>query len=325
MTASEAARIVVTRRIPEPALELLRGAGDVWLSPHDRPMTTAELHAAVAGADAVVTLLHDRVDDAFLDAAGPSLRVVANVAVGYDNIDVPACGRRGVAATNTPGVLVDATADIAMALILMSTRRLGEAERMVREGGTWSWSMFFMLGAGLQGKTLGIVGLGQIGAATARRARAFGMGIAYAGRRRADAALESELGAAMLDLDELLATADVVSLHTPLSDVTRHLIDARRLALMKPTAHLVNTSRGPVVDEAALAAALRAGTIAGAGLDVFEREPEIDPGLRGLENVVLIPHLGSATIETRTAMGLLAAQNAVAVLAGKPPVTPIAG
>jgi glyoxylate reductase len=325
MTASEAARIVVTRRIPEPALELLRHAGDVWLSPHDRPMTTAELHAAVAGADAVVTLLHDRVDDAFLDAAGPSLRVVANVAVGYDNIDVPACGRRGVAATNTPGVLVDATADIAMALILMSTRRLGEAERMVREGGTWSWSMFFMLGAGLQGKTLGIVGLGQIGAATARRARAFGMDIAYAGRRRADAALESELGAAMLDLDELLATADVVSLHTPLSDVTRHLIDARRLALMKPTAHLVNTSRGPVVDEAALAAALRDGTIAGAGLDVFEREPEIDPGLRGLENVVLIPHLGSATIETRTAMGVLAAQNAVAVLAGKPPVTPIAG
>jgi glyoxylate reductase len=230
-----------------------------------------------------------------------------------------------VVATNTPGVLVDATADIAMALILMSTRRLGEAERMVREGGSWSWSMFFMLGTGLQGKTLGIVGLGQIGAATARRARAFGMRIAYAGRRRADAALESELGAGMLDLDELLATADVVSIHTPLSDATRHLIDGRRLALMKPTAHLVNTSRGPVVDEAALAAALRDGTIAGAGLDVFEREPEIHPGLRGLENVVLIPHLGSATIETRTAMGVLAAENTVAVLAGRPPPTPIAG
>jgi glyoxylate reductase len=323
MTAPEAARIVVTRRIPGPALELLHGAGDVWLSPHDRPLTTDELYAAVAGADAVVTLLHDRVDDAFLDAAGPSLRVVANVAVGYDNIDVPACARRGVVATNTPGVLVDATADIAMALILMSTRRLGEAERMVREGGTWSWSMFFMLGSGLQGKTLGIVGLGQIGAATARRARAFGMRIAYAGRRRADAALEAELEAEMLDLDELLSTADVVSIHTPLNDATRHLIDARRLALMKPTAHLVNTSRGPVVDEAALAAALRAGTIAGAGLDVFEHEPEIHPDLRGLENVVLIPHLGSATIETRTAMGVLAAENAVAVLAGKPPVTPI--
>lgn len=323
MTASGAARIVVTRRIPEPALELLRGAGDVWLSPHDRPMTTAELYAAVAGADAVVTLLHDRVDDAFLDAAGPGLRVVANVAVGYDNIDVAACARRGVVATNTPGVLVEATADIAMALILMSTRRLGEAERMVRAGGTWSWSMFFMLGSGLQGKTLGVVGLGAIGAATARRARAFGMRIAYAARRRADAGLESELGAEMLELDELLATADVVSIHTPLSDATRHLIDARRLALMKPTAHLVNTSRGPVVDEAALAAALRAGTIAGAGLDVFEREPEIDPGLRGLENVVMIPHLGSATIETRTAMGVLAAQNAVAVLRGDPPPTPI--
>jgi glyoxylate reductase len=325
MTPAETARIVVTRRIPEPALELLHGAGDVWLSPHDRPMTTEELHAAVAGAGAVVTLLHDRVDDAFLDAAGPGLRVVANVAVGYDNIDVPACARRGVVATNTPGVLVDATADIAMALILISTRRLGEAERMVREGGTWSWSMFFMLGTGLQDKTLGIAGLGRIGAATARRARAFGMRIAYAGRRRADAALEAELGAEMRDLDELLATADVVSIHTPLSEATRHLIDARRLALMKPTAHLVNTSRGPVVDEAALAAALRGGAIAGAGLDVFEHEPEIHPGLRGLENVVLIPHLGSATIETRTAMGVLAAQNAVAVLAGKPPVTPIAG
>jgi glyoxylate reductase len=323
MTDPAAARIVVTRRIPEPALELLGAAGEVWLSPHDRPMTTDELYAAVAGADAVVTLLHDRVDDAFLDAAGPGLRVVANVAVGYDNIDGPACARRGVVATNTPGVLVDATADIAMALILMSTRRLGEAERMVREGGSWSWSMFFMLGTGLQGKTLGIVGLGQIGAATARRARAFGMRIAYAGRRRAAPGLESELGAEMLDLDELLAAADVVSVHTPLSDATRHLIDARRLALMKPTAHLVNTSRGPVVDEAALAAALRAGTIAGAGLDVFEREPEIHPGLRGLENVVLIPHLGSATIETRTAMGVLAAENAVAVLAGDDPPTPI--
>jgi glyoxylate reductase len=183
--------------------------------------------------------------------------------------------------------------------------------------------MFFMLGTGLQGKTLGIVGLGQIGAATARRARAFGMRIAYAGRRRADPGVEAELGATLLDLDELLACADVVSIHTPLSAETRHLIDARRLALMKPTAHLVNTSRGPVVDEAALAAALRDGAIAGAGLDVFEREPAIEPGLLELENAVLIPHLGSATIETRTAMGVLAAENAAAVLAGQPPPTPI--
>jgi glyoxylate reductase len=293
------------------------------VSPHDRPLDAEELRAAVAGADAVVTLLHDRVDDAFLDAAGPSLRVVANVAVGYDNIDVAACARRGIVATNTPGVLVDATADIAMALILASTRRMGEGERMIRAGGSWSWSMFFMLGTGLQGKTLGIVGLGRIGTATARRARAFGMRIAYAGRRRADPALEAELDAAPLALDELLAAADVVSIHCPLNDATRHLIDARRLALMKPAAHLVNTSRGPVVDEAALAEALRDGVIAGAGLDVFELEPAIDPGLLELENVVLIPHLGSATIETRTAMGVLAAKNAVAVLRGEPPLTPI--
>ena len=323
MTRPVAPRIVVSRRLPEPALELLHAAGDVWVSPHDRPMDTRELHAAVAGADAVVTLLHDRVDDAFLDAAGPTLRVVANVAVGYDNIDVAACARRGVACTNTPGVLVDATADIAMALILASTRRMGEAERMIRAGGTWSWSMFFMLGTGLQGKTLGIVGLGQIGTATARRARAFGMRIAYTGRRRADAALEAELDAVPLELDELLCAAHVVSIHCPLNDATRHLIDARRLRLMQPTAHLVNTSRGPVVDEAALAQALRDGTIAGAGLDVFEHEPAIDPGLLELENVVVLPHLGSATIETRTAMGVLAARNAVAVLAGEAPLTPI--
>jgi glyoxylate reductase len=318
-----AARIVVTRRIPEPALELLEGAGEVWVSPHDRPLRTDELHSALRGADAAVTLLHDRVDGAFLDAAGPGLRVVANVAVGYDNVDVAACAGRGVVCTNTPGVLTDATADLALALILASTRRLGEAERMVRAGGTWSWSMFFMLGSGLQGKTLGIVGLGQIGTATARRARAFGMRIAYTGRRQADAALEVELDAIRLELDELLATADVVSIHCPLSDVTRHLIDARRLRMMKPTAYLINCARGPIVDEAALAHALRDGTIAGAGLDVFEHEPAIEPGLLELENVVLLPHLGSATIETRTAMGVLAAQNAVAVLAGEPPLTPI--
>ena len=318
-----AARIVVTRRIPDPALELLEEAGDVWVSPHDRPLRTDELHLALLGADAAVTLLHDRVDGAFLDAAGPGLRVVANVAVGYDNVDVAACARRGVVCTNTPGVLTDATADLALALILASTRRLGEAERMVRAGGTWSWSMFFMLGSGLQGKTLGIVGLGQIGTATARRARAFGMRIAYSGRREAVAALEAELEATRLDLDELLATADVVSIHCPLSDATRHLIDARRLSLMKPTAHLINCARGPIVDEAALAHALRDGTIAGAGLDVFEHEPAIEPGLFELENVVLLPHLGSATIETRTAMGVLAARNAVAVLAGEPPLTPI--
>ena len=318
-----AARIVVTRRIPDPAIELLEGAGDVWVSPHDRPLSADELHSAVAGADAAVTLLHDRVDDAFLDAAGPALRIVANVAVGYDNVDVEACARRGVVVSNTPGVLTEATADIAFALILMSTRRLGEGERLIRARTPWSWSMFFMLGTGLQGKTLGIVGLGKIGQATARRARAFGMEIAYAGRRRAAEDIEAELSARFLPLDELLTTADVVTLHCPLSAETRHLIDAAALARMQPSSHLVNTTRGPVVDEAALAEALRAGAIAGAGLDVFEREPEVHPDLLELENVVLIPHLGSATIETRTAMGVLAAENVVAVLVGSAPVTPV--
>ena len=318
-----AARIVVTRRIPDPAIELLEGAGDVWVSPHDRPLSADELHSAVAGADAAVTLLHDRVDDAFLDAAGPALRIVANVAVGYDNVDVEACARRGVVVSNTPGVLTEATADIAFALILMSTRRLGEGERLIRARTPWSWSMFFMLGTSLQGKTLGIVGLGKIGQATARRARAFGMEIVYAGRRRAAEEVEAELSARFLPLDELLTTADVVTLHCPLSAETRHLIDATALARMQPSSHLVNTTRGPVVDEAALAEALRARAIAGAGLDVFEREPEVHPDLLELENVVLIPHLGSATIETRTAMGVLAAENVVAVLGGSAPVTPV--
>jgi glyoxylate reductase len=325
MASTPGPRIVVTRRIPDPALELLREeSDDVWVSPHDRPMTTEELHEAVAGADAILTLLHDRVDSAFLDAAGPQLAVLSNVAVGYDNVDVPAVIDHGVIFTNTPGVLTEATADIAFGLILMSTRRLAEGERMIRNGGSWSWNMFFMLGMGLQEKTLGIVGLGQIGVATARRAKAFGMNISYTGRRRAAPAVEAELDATYIhSVDDLLATADVVSLHCPLSDETRHLMDARRLALMKPTAYLINTTRGPVVDEAALAEALAAGTIAGAGLDVFEKEPEVHPALLAFDNVTLIPHLGSATIETRTAMGVLAARNAVAVLRGQAPLTPV--
>lgn len=317
-------RIAVTRLIPEPALELLRGHGDVVVSPHDRPLETGELHDFVRDTDAVVTLLHDTVDVAFLDAAGSRLQIVANVAVGYDNIDVEACVGRGVVATNTPGVLTEATADIAWALILMVTRRLGEGERHVRQQRPWRWNMFFMLGAGIQGKRLGIVGLGKIGAATARRARASGMEVVHTGRNRASEALETELGAAFLSLDDLLATSDVVSLHCPLTPETHHLIDADRLRQMRPTAFLVNTTRGPVVDEAALADALRNGVIAGAGLDVFENEPDVHPALLEAENAVLIPHLGSATVETRTAMGVLAAQNVVAVLAGRPALTPIA-
>ena len=312
------------RRIPDPALELLREqADDVWVSPHDRPLTRDELHEAAAGADAVLTLLHDRVDGALLDAAGPQLQVVANVAVGYDNVDVAACTERGVRFTNTPGVLTEATADLAFALILMATRRLGEGERVIRRREAWSWSMFYLLGTSLQGKVLGVVGLGQIGAATARRAKAFGMDVLYSSRSEGDPAVVAELGTRRVDFDELLETSHVVSLHCPLLPETHHLIDAGRLAQMRSDAYLVNTTRGPVVDEAALAAALRDGVIAGAGLDVFEREPEVHPDLLDLENVVLLPHLGSATIETRTAMGMLAADNALAVLAGEPPPTPV--
>jgi len=316
-------RIVVTRRIPALALELLGSAGELWVSPVDEPLPVAELHAAIAGADAVVTMLHDRVDDAFLDAAGPALRIVADVAVGFDNVDVAACTSRGVVVTNTPGVLTEATADIAMALVLMSTRRLGEAERLVRAGASWSWSMFFHLGVGIQGKTLGIIGLGQIGQATARRARAFGMEIAYAGPRRRPPEVEAALDASYLPLDELLSTAAVVSLHCPLTGETRHLIGSRELELMQATAFLINTTRGPVVDEGALVEALGAAVIAGAGLDVYEHEPDIHPGLLELENVVLLPHLGSATLETRTAMAMLAARNVVAVLAGETPLTAV--
>jgi glyoxylate reductase len=314
-----APRAVVTRRIPEPALETLRAAAEVDVSDADRALEPDELHAWIAGADGIVTMLHDRVDDAFLDAAGPQLKVVANVAVGYDNIDVDAVRARGVLATNTPGVLTDATADLAIALMLAVTRRLGEGERLIRSETGWAWAIDFMLGTSPQGKTLGIVGYGAIGRATAARARVFGMRIAYHQRRRA----EDADGARFMALDELLASADVVSLHCPLTRETRHLIDADALARMRSSAYLINTARGPIVDEAALAEALAAGRIAGAGLDVFEEEPKVHPGLIGLDNAVLVPHLGSATVETRIAMADLAVRNVVAVLRGDSPPTPI--
>ena len=316
-------RIAVTGRIPDAGLDMLREAGEVvaWDS-LDVP-TVAQVHEMVKGADAVLTLLTTRVDDAFLDAAGPQLKVVANVAVGYNNIDVAACRARGVVATNTPGVLTDATADIAMGLVLMVTRRMGEGERVIRSNTPWQWGMFYMLGSGIQGSRLGIVGMGEIGCALARRAKAFGMEIVYSNRKPVAPDVEAELGASYLSLDELLATSDVVSINCPYSEATHHLIDTEQLARMKRSAFLVNTARGPIVHEAALAAALKNGVIAGAGLDVFEAEPAVHPGLLECDNAVLIPHLGSATIETRSAMARLAAHNAVNVLAGVEPPTPI--
>jgi len=315
-------KIVVTGRIPEVAVEKLRAEHEVDAWSSDEAISREELLTRVVGADALVTLLTERVDGELLDAAGPQLQVVANVAVGFDNIDVPACRERGVVATNTPAVLTEATADTAMTLILMATRRTGEGERVIRSGTPWKWGMFYLLGMGLQGKTLGVVGMGAIGLATARRARAFGMDVIYQTVGPIPAGVE-ELGARQVELDELLASSDVITLHCPYMPATHHLFGAPQFAAMRNSAYLVNTARGPIVDEAALVDALRDGQIAGAGLDVYEHEPQVHPGLLELDNVALLPHLGSATVETRTAMANLAADNALAVLAGTQPPTPI--
>jgi glyoxylate reductase len=323
MTAAAKPVFAVTSRLPEPALKAVREAGELRFADRAEALPRADLLRLVSGADAVLTMLHDRVDEELLEAAGPRLRCVANVAVGYDNVDLEAAARRGVVVTNTPGVIDDATADLTMALVLAATRRVVEGDRLIRAGRPWSWGMSFMLGTSLRGKLLGIVGLGGIGRRVAERARAFGMEIAYHSRHRVALEVEAELGAMRLSLEELLAQADVLSLHCPLTPETHHLIGAPELAVMKPSAVLVNAARGPVVDERALAAALAAGDIAAAGLDVYEREPQVEPGLLELENVVLSPHLGSATVETRAAMAELAARNAISVLRGEGPLTPV--
>jgi glyoxylate reductase len=316
------AQIAVLGRIPEAGLSLLREVGQVWAWDHDEPIPDDVRDQRLAGADAAVTLLTNVVDGDFLSAA-PRLQVVANVAVGFNNIDVAACARRGVLVTNTPGVLTDATADLAMALILMVTRRLAEGERLIRSRRPWQWGMFMMLGTGLQGRRLGIIGMGAIGQALARRARAFDMDIVYHGRRSISPELEAPSGARWVAMDELLGSSDVVSVNCPYNADTHHLIDVAALARMRATAYLVNTARGSIVHERALADALRDGVIAGAALDVYEEEPAVDPGLLDLDNVVLVPHLGSATHETRDAMATLAARNVAAVLAGDPPLTPV--
>ncbi|RSN33469.1 D-glycerate dehydrogenase [Amycolatopsis sp. WAC 01416] len=316
-------KIAVTRWIPDEALKALAEAGEVKLSRADRPLTRDELLEFVRGASAIVGMLHDRLDGEVAGAAGPGLKVVANVAVGYDNVDVAALSERGVTVTNTPGVLTDATADLAFGLILAVTRRLGEGERLIRSRTPWSFHLGFLLGSSLQDKTLGIVGLGQIGQAVARRALGFGMRIVYSGRSRAAEDVEKTLGAKYMPFGDLLRSSDVVSLHCPLTPQTRHLVDADALKSMKPGAYLINTTRGPVVHEAALAHALETGEIAGAGLDVFEAEPEVEPRLLNRENVVLTPHLGSATVETRTAMAVLAAENVASVLTGGNPLTEV--
>lgn len=280
-------------------------------------MPRGELLARVRGKSALICLLTDLIDAEVLEA-GRDLQIVANIAVGYNNIDVDACRARGVVVTNTPDVLTNACAEFTWALILGIARRMGEAERQLRRGEWKGWALDHMLGAELRGKRLGLVGVGRIGRAVAARAPAFGMQVAYTARGQQDLP-----GAERLPLDRLLATSDVVSLHCPLTPETHHLIDQKALAKMKRTAYLINTSRGPVVDEAALAWALEQGLIAGAALDVYEHEPEVHPALLRLDNVLLLPHIASATTETRTAMADLAVSNVLAVLSGKPPLTPV--
>jgi len=296
----------------------LEAAAEVDLYVGSSAISREELLQRVKGVDAIVCLLTETIDAAVLDAAGPQLKIVANVAVGYNNIDVPACRSRGIAVTNTPDVLTNACADFTWGLILAVTRRLSEGERVVRAGKWGGWALDYMLGMELRGKQLGLVGVGRIGAAVAEKAPAFGMTIAYTDQRAADIP-----NATPMPLDRLLSTSDVVSLHVPMLPETKHLIDKKSLARMKRTAYLINNSRGPVVDEDALAWALKERLIAGAALDVYEKEPEIHPALMTVENVLLIPHLASATTETRTAMADLAVSNAIAVLNGHPPITPV--
>jgi glyoxylate reductase len=302
--------ILITRKLPAAVIARLEAAGAIDRHEGDGPMPHDEIVARVAGKQAIVSTITEPIDRAIIDA-GTSLRVIANVGVGYNNIDVAAAKSRGIIVTNTPDVLTDATADFTMALILAVTRRLGEGERMVRRGDWKGWALDQLLGMQLGGRQLGIVGLGRIGRAVAARAAAFGMTVVHAGRSGG------------VPLDRLLSTSDVVSVHVPLTSETKHLIGQPELARMKRTAYLINTARGPVVDEAALAWALNNHLIAGAALDVYEREPEVNAELLTMENVVLAPHLGSATMETRTAMADLAARNAIAVVTGQPPLTPV--
>lgn len=276
----------------------------------------------LADADALLCLLTDRIDAAVLERA-PRLRIVANAVVGYEHVDLRACAARGIVVTNTPDVLTEATADLAWALILATVRRLPQAERSLRAGEFHGWGFWDYLGGDLYGRTLGIFGKGRIGRAVARRAGSFGMRVVYHSRTRIPPKEEARLGAEPVSFDELLARSDVLTLHAPLTPETRHAIGREALGRMKPGAYLVNTARGALVDEAALVEALREGRLAGAGLDVYEREPKVTPGLLELPNVVLLPHVGSATHETRTRMAMVAARNVHAVLSGLPPLTPV--
>ncbi len=317
-------RVLVTREIPEAGLRLLRDAAfvDVWDGVLPPPRD--ELLRRVAGVDGLLALLTDRVDDELLDAAGPQLKVVSNFAVGYDNIDVAACARRGIPVGNTPGVLTEATADLAFTLLLAVARRIPEADSFVRDDRWLTWGPLLLLGRDVSGATLGIVGFGRIGREVARRAGGFGMRVLYHDRERARGEVEAELRATYVDMETLLAESDFVSVHVSLSAETRHLIDAAALAQMKPGSVLINTSRGPVVDQDALTEALRSGHLWGAGLDVTDPEPmRGDHPLALMPNCLVVPHVASATERTRDQMAEKAARNVLAGLRGEPLPDPV--
>ena len=316
--------VLITRRIPDTVLARLEPTLDIDLHTGPAAISRDDLIARIRGKRALMCLLTDRVDAAVMDAE-PALLVIANIAVGFDNIDRVAAHTRGIVVTNTPDVLTEATADLTWGLVLAACRRIPEGERLLRRGQWQGWALDFMLGSDLRGKQLGIVGYGRIGRAVAARAAAFGMHVVFATLEGDAPAANTIPGAARrVSFETLLTTSDVISFHVPLTPETRHLLDRQALGRMKRSAYIVNTSRGPVIDEGALAWALREGVIAGAALDVYEREPAVHPDLLALENVVLAPHIGSGTVETRTAMADLAARNVLAVLAGQPPLTPVA-
>lgn len=311
-------KVLVTGNIPRQVVESLEKFFTVSVHTEDKPMERDKLTDAVRDANGLMSMITDNVNEDLMYRA-PYLEMIANMAVGYNNIDVDAATRRGLPVSNTPGVLTDTTADVAFTLILSTARRVVEGDRMVREGRFLYWAPFLFLGTEVTGKTLGIIGMGRIGKAVARRARGFNMRIIYNNRQRLDSREEQEINAEYADMQTLLATADYVSVHVPLMAETKHLISKKELSMMKRTAFLINTSRGPVVDEVALVECLREKGIAGAGLDVYENEPAIAPGLDKLENVVLLPHVGSATLETRTKMAVMAAENLIAGLSGRTP------
>ena len=302
--SSKKLKVIVTRKLPDPVELRLKELFDAELNQDDHPFSEAELAVAMARADVLVPTVTDKITAGLMARAGESMRLIAQFGAGVDNIDVESAVQRGITVTNTPGVLTDDTADVAMALILAVPRRLHEGVQVMEKGEFTGWTPTWMMGRRLAGKRLGIIGMGRIGQAAAKRARAFGMQIHYHNRKPVSSKIEELLGATYWDsLDQMLSRMDIVSVNCPHTPATFHLLNARRIDLMKPESFIVNTARGEVIDEAALARAIEAGKIAGAGLDVFEREPEVNPKLKHLPNVVLLPHMGSATLEGRVEMG----------------------